>query len=236
MLSTSSGFGALSDAKVDHYLLVVSTVFIILTLVAYCLKEFVYPIVRKIRLRYPAKAYFLITSIDRFDLWYAKQDEDEHETEILALPSHTHNLLLHVVWRPKLDFIQSGAEFSFEGDREKKPLIHYWFHPFVSVGEQTKKPGEYSGHYLDYHGNYHIEGVHNRAKRQTLTSAFIVTTRDPGIYYFKISIVADGVDGVVDGTPGAIGLRVRVEDHPIKTTKCHLHANCIIEPRLVARF
>jgi len=225
---------ALSDSKVDHYLLYVSTVFVILTTFAYCLREFVYPSYRRWRLKKPARAYFIITSKDRFDLKYAVQDEHEHRLEVLVLPSHTNDLLLHVVLEAKFAYVQNYLEFVFEGeDGHAKPLFNYWHHPFVKTGDITRKPGEYPGHYIDYNDNYHIDGARPMVKGQWQTSAFKITTRDPGIYYLKICTPADGVDGVAEGTRGAIGLRVRVEDHPTTNMKCLEHGD-VIKPQPVA--
>jgi hypothetical protein len=224
---------ALSDSKVDHYLLVVSTVFVILTTVAYCLREFIYPFYRRWRLKEPARAYFIITSKDRFNLQYAVQDEREHRLKILVLPSHTHDLLLHLVLEAKLDYVQSHLEFVFEGEGAK-PLFNYWYHPFVKTGTSTKKPGEDPGHYIDYHDNYHIDAVSQIVKGQWRTSAFKITTRDPGIYYLKVCIPADGVDGIAEGTKGAMGLRVRVEDHPTTNMKCLEHGD-VIKPQPVSK-
>jgi hypothetical protein len=225
-----------SQNQLDHFLLVISTIFIILTLLAYCYREFLQPSVRRLRLKSPVKAYFLITSNDRFKLGYAVQDDQEHATKVLVLPAHTHELLLHLIWTTKLDFTQYELEFSFEGnDGLRKPLINYWFHPFIKIGPSIRRPGEYPGHYIDYHDNYHIVGVRNFAKGQTITSAFKITTRDPGIYYLKVGIVADGVDGIADGTPGAIGLRVRVQEHPNSNMRCVTHSH-LIRPQDVLKY
>jgi hypothetical protein len=222
----------------DRYLLIISTIFIILSLVMYWLREFACPAIRRYRLKWPFKSYFLITSKDRFDLGYAAQDDNEHEIKVLVLPSHTYDLFLHVILKAKLDFTQHHLEFSFEGARQRKPLINYWFHPFVKSGPSVRRPGEYPGHYIDYHDNYHIEGVQHRAEGQTITAGFKISTRDPGIYYLKIGVVADGVDGVADGTDGRhgeIGLLVRVEDHPTTNMRCGTHSH-LIPPRPVVKF
>src|ERR1700738_1028920 len=102
---------------VDHVLLLASTIFIIGTLIAYLLKEFVYPSFRRSTLRRPVIPSFVITSKDRYELKYVVLDEQEHLTKVLVLPAHTDNLLLHFILRPKLDFEQSHFELYFAGDR-----------------------------------------------------------------------------------------------------------------------
>jgi hypothetical protein len=216
---------------VDRLLLILSTTFVILSVVAYWIREFAGPVWRRRRLTSPVKARFLITSRDRYDLRYAMQDDREHETELLVLPSHTHAVLMHVVWKVKLDFTQHELEFSFEGNETEKPLFDCWFHPFIRSGDRRRVPGVHPGHYLDYHGNYHIERVRQSAKGQTVTAAFLIHTRGPGIYYLKIGIVADGVDGVADGTAGATGLRIIVQDHATRNMRCKTHPRCRIGPR-----
>jgi hypothetical protein len=96
--------------------------------------------------------------------------------------------------------------------------------------EPIRKPGEYQGHYIDYHGNYHIDSGGRTAKGQWITSAFDISTREPGIYYLKVCIIAEGVDGEAEGTPGANGLRIRVENPVRYLMRCTDHKNCIIKP------
>lgn len=206
---------------------------IILTLLAYLVKEFAVPWVRRSRLRHPVDLRYNITSQDRYKLLYIVQNKDEHNTNLLVLPSFTYNLLFHVVWINKLDFTQSELLFSFEDqkddNRDRKPLIHSWFHPFVKVGDATRKPGAYPGHYIDYHDCYHIREVVNRPKGQAITNAFIISTRNSGRYYFKIAIMAEGVEGEA-------WLPVLVEDVPATVMKCTVHKGCLIKPRPVIKY
>jgi hypothetical protein len=222
-------FLSLQSADVDHYLLITSTVFIILTLIAYIAKEFLSPLIRSIRLRHPIKARFVITSADRYNIGYAPQDEFEHEVKTLVLPSFTHNLFVHLLWTVKLSFKQYHLEISLGGERTKKPIINHYFHPFFKMGDATRIPGEYPGHYIDYHDNYHVDVVRDYAKGQFVTAGFKVTTRDPGTYTLKIGIAADGVDGTAE-------LDILVEDIPKTLMKCKKHANCRLQPKLIKKF
>jgi hypothetical protein len=207
----------------DHSLLIVSTIFIIVTAIAYCIKEFVLPILRNRRLRTPVTAHFVITSMDRFNLGYAIQDDIEHFTKELVLPSHTDDVFLHFILIARDSFEQNNFELSFEENRDSKPLIKYWFLPFVKVGTKEKKPGEAPGHYIDYHDNYHIDETRHRAKKQTIVYGFRITTRDPGIYTMKTGITADGIDG-------STTLIVRVEDKPRTPMRCETHSGCFVTP------
>ena len=143
----------------DHALLVASAIFIFLTLVAYIIKEFIAPYYRNHVWRHPVKPQFVITSSDRYEVGYASQDDREHFVKELTLPAHTQNLFLHFILTAKVAFDQTALELSFEGDRGSKPLINYYFLPFVKIGTREKRPGEAQGHYIDYHDNYHIDNA-----------------------------------------------------------------------------
>jgi hypothetical protein len=215
----------ISRDDVTYYLTIISTILITLTLIAYCIREFVWPWLRRHMLKRPIKAWFVITSKDRFDIKYAVQsEEEEHNTKLLVLPAYTDDLLLHIIWRNKLAFTQYHLVLNFDGNRKSKPLIGYFFHPFVKVGEAVKKPGLSQGHYIDYHDNYHIDEERHRAFHQTITYGFKIGTRDPGRYKLTICVVADGVDGEVS-------LPVYVEDKPTTKMKCTKHWFCTVEPR-----
>jgi hypothetical protein len=58
----------ISRNDVEYYLTVVSTGLLTLTLLAYCAREFFWPLIRRQILKRPVKAWFVITSSDRFDL------------------------------------------------------------------------------------------------------------------------------------------------------------------------
>lgn len=228
-----------SDPAIDRHISIITSLIIAASLLAYIFKEFIYPSIRRWRLKYPVKAHFLITSLDRFELGYVQQDNEEHFTKFLVLPSHTHNLVIHFIWKAKLGFTQNELEFSFEGDRAQKPLFCYWFLPFIKIGDRTRKPGEYPGHYIDYHDNYHIASPRLVAKGQIATAGFRIATRGPGVYYLKIGIPADGVDGEADGTPGGPGLRVLVRNDPTNPAirmRCYEHPHCEVHPKRVNKF
>jgi hypothetical protein len=94
-------------------------------------------------------------------------------------------------------FLRTGAEFSFDGDMNKKPIIQYWFHPFVVRGRQEKHPDlghKYHdlNHYADYHLNYHIMDRNNVPKGEMLTYGFKIDTREGGNYKLIMAITADG--------------------------------------------
>jgi hypothetical protein len=228
------------DWLTKHHLHEVADIVIILSLLAYLLREFFGPWYRRVRLKRPVTPFFIITSPDRYTLYYAVQDTREHLTEVLVLPANTDDLLLHFIWKSKLNFTQYYLELSFEQNRfmrylprwwkvdRKRPQFHYWFHPFIRVGQSIRKPGEYPGHYIDYHDNYHIEEKRQRAKGQIVTYAFKISTHDPGKYALKIGITADAVEGTA-------WLDVHVKETPKRKMRCVEHRFCRIKPSRVIR-
>ena len=176
----------------------------------------------------------MITSSDRHDLRYVVQDDEEHVTKELVLPANTDDLLIYFNLIARLDFTQTHLELLFEGDRETKPLIRYYFLPYIKISPpatpREKKPGEAPGHFIDYHDNYHIDEIRHKARRQTTTYGFKISTRSAGLYTFKISISAGGVEG----TPS---LPVRVESRPTTIMKCTRREHwrgCYLKPQVAS--
>jgi hypothetical protein len=66
----------------------------------------------------------------------------------------------------RLDFTQTHLELLFEGDRETKPVIRYYFLPYIKISPpatpREKKPREAPGHFIDYHDNYHIDEIRHK--------------------------------------------------------------------------
>jgi hypothetical protein len=228
------------DLLTRHHLHEIAELVIIFSLLFYLLKEFFGPWYRRFKLKRPVTPFFIITSSDKYTLEYAVQDAHEHWTKVLVLPANTDDLLLHFIWKSKLDFTQYYLELSFEQNglrrslarwrrtkvKQKKLQIRYWFHPFIKIGQSTRKPGKFRGHYVDYHDNYHIEEERHRAKKQIVTYAFKISTHDPGKYALKMGITADGVDGTA-------WLDVLVKEAPKRKMRCVEHWFCQIKPRPV---
>ena len=72
----------------DRDVLDITAIFAGATLALYIAREIVPPIVRYFRMIRPYKAWFVITSYDRGKVDYAVQDEEEHLTRQLIVPSH----------------------------------------------------------------------------------------------------------------------------------------------------
>jgi hypothetical protein len=108
----------------------------VINLLVYIIKEAVVPWFHGRKLLYNAfeQPLWVITSKDRYDLKYAPQDGEEHLTIDLILPSHTPDILIHIILKARASFLRTHADIGFDGDRHKKPVIQYWFHPFVARG------------------------------------------------------------------------------------------------------
>jgi hypothetical protein len=216
----------------ERLLTIIANVVIIVSLGAYLAREFLSPLTRKLVLRSPVVAHFMITSSDRYDLKYAMQDDNEHFTKELVLPANTEDLLVHFNLIAKLDFTQTHLEIMFEGEKETKPLIHFYVLPYIKIGPpatpREKRPGEVPGHFIDYHDNYHIDEIRHKAQGQTTTYGFKISTRKKGIYKLTINISADGVEG-------AVSLPVRVEDPPSTIVRCTRREHwwgCYVKPQV----
>ena len=100
------------------------------------------PFVRKRIIKKRAMdAFWCITSKNKYVLKYAEQsDQQEHKILDLTMPSHTKDLFLHILLKARVSFHRSGAEFPFDGKISGKPVLLYWFHPFVARGHQEKWP------------------------------------------------------------------------------------------------
>ena len=134
----------------------ISAIASFVALFLYFLREFIIPSLQRRIIKYRAvDGSWCITSKDRYILKYAEQtDQDEN----LVIPSHTVDLFIHILLKTRTSFRRSSVEFSFDGDPNGKPIISYWFHPFVARGRQEKHPDldhiyYDQNHYADYHLN-----------------------------------------------------------------------------------
>jgi hypothetical protein len=217
---------AAAIAMNEYTLTIITAVFAGLTVIFYIAKEFVYPAVRHYRLKTrPIDLYFIVTSADRYDLGYVEQDENQHRTLDLVVPTHCDDLYIAIIYQSNLAFNQTHFVFSFNaGSRDQHPLIKHWFLEFIRVGINKKLPGETPTHFIDHHDAYHITDVAFRPKGQWATYGFKVSTRGPGVYRAQIEISADGVEY-------ATSLSLYVEEIPKTIVRCVDHPDCFIRPR-----
>jgi hypothetical protein len=188
------------------------------------------PWIRRIRLKRPFKAYFLITSRDQFLLDYIQQDHREHYVKTLVVPPNS-EIPIQIVLIPKLSFLQRELYFGCGEtlvDKNKPSAVEY-FVPFVVQGVRRlgKPDAAHPGHYIDYNGFYHVREDFLYTK-DCRVIGFKLTTREPGVYPAQLYTVTDDVRGRADFT-------IRVEQPPKSkmhcTRKAHWARKCLISPK-----
>jgi hypothetical protein len=205
------------------------------TVFLYLIREFFLPLARSIRVRFRAvRCLWCITSSDKYVLKYAAQDSDEHELPELVLPSRTEDLFIHILIRPRVSFRKTAVEYAIERENQSlmPPVINFWYHPFVARGVTEKRPDRdhrlYDrAHYVDYHGNYHINEETVWPRKQTITSGFKINTHDEGVFMLKISIVsADGITAIsklplrIETAPYSVQIDCKVRGRHHRRKKC----------------
>jgi hypothetical protein len=213
-----------APTNADHGLLVVSTVFIILTLVAYFIREFIQPLARRhLMLKWAVQSDFVIVETEKYKNDFVIQDDDEHLTSELIVPPHE-DVYIHLRFKNRFSFTQYHFALYFSGDIDKKPTVENFHLKFVRRGQRRdKSPETDSSHYIDYHGCYHIEETKHRAWGDYFVYAFNIKTREPGTYNAEITINADGVSAVSR-------LKLRVEPYSSQRMRCTCHWGCFIRP------
>jgi hypothetical protein len=184
---------------------------------------------RRRRLKKPFDAYFLITSLSRFNLDYVLQDDDEHFVKELVLPANS-EVPIQIILEPRISFTQHELYFGCSENvvNREKPHATEYFVPFVKEGmRRSGKPDEHHpGHYTDYNGFYHVR-ENLLYTRDTRVIGFKLKTGAVGVYAAQVFVVTDDVRGKAD-------LKIRVED-PVRTKmrcvyKPHRTRGCFVSP------
>src|SRR6266536_5695340 len=191
----------------------------LLVLLAYLLKEFAFPIIRRWRLRTPCDLFFVITSKEKYILTYAIQDEVlEHTTRKLIVPSNS-EIYVQILLEPRLAFTASQYFFGFKGSPSTRPLVKRWFIHFRKEGIKEGSPGNPPSHYIDHHDLYHIKEPLDLPANDPFTTGFIVQTRGPGHYKAQLILY-------VEGNTRVLSLPFYVKDKPHGRMRCYLHFFC----------
>jgi|SRR5262245_57001392 len=185
------------------------------------------PRIRRLRLKRPVKAYFIITSRDRFELAYVEQDDRQHLVRELVVPANS-EITVQILLIPKLTFLQREIYFGCDEslNSKEKPYATEWFNPFVLKGvRRSGKPdADHPGHYTDYNGFYHAREDHLYTTDHRAIG-FKLVTGAVGIYHAQVYLVTDEVRGRAD-------LVIRVEQPPTTKMRCRQksHWRCSITP------
>src|ERR1043166_4813876 len=67
--------------------------------------QIVRPRLRRRKLKQPFRAYFLVTSLERFPLDYVPQDDREHYVKELVVPPNS-EIPIQIVLEPRVSFLQ----------------------------------------------------------------------------------------------------------------------------------
>jgi hypothetical protein len=209
------------ENNTDHILLVVSTIFVIGTVVTYVIREFIQPAIHRLRLRGPVGSHFVVVEIEKYKNDFAIQDDREHLVSELIVPPHE-DVYIHLRFKNRLSFTQYHFVLYFDGDINRKPIIDNFHLKFIRRGSRKdRSPESDPSHYTDYHGSYHIEETKHRAWGDYFVYAFNVKTRDPGTYNAIVTLNADGVSAESH-------LKLRVEPHSTHQMRCTCHWGCLV--------
>lgn len=186
------------------------------------------------KLRNPVKIFFLVPRYSMHDLKYIVQDEREHLTREIILPSNRESLIL-IWYRPKLNYheIEQYIEFKAKdgGNISKKPMAISYYNPFVLEGK-TKKgdPLNNENHYIDWWRSYHILTDKDRLRDEVYTSGYIVQTYDKGDYDVNVEIC----------TPTRKGkskhLKIKVRDEFDKQIPCVKYKTRKLKTKIIKPF
>jgi len=197
----------------------------------YVFKEIIVPRIHKILLKKSAVDVFWdLLSCEQYKINYLSQDLREHKTVEFVAPSHTREVFIYILVIARRPFLQTHFELSFDGDMEKKPLIKFWFNPFVKRGKNAKypdsdHPDKDQNHYVDFHENYHITDTTVRPNKTVIPYGFKIETRNTGIYRASIVVIADGIE-----RRSPLPLTTYVEEPPSTHVRCVEHRECFIDP------
>jgi hypothetical protein len=191
--------------------------------------QFGRPWIRRIRLKWPFRAYFLITSRQQCPLDYVQQDHREHYVKELVVPANS-EIPIQIVLHPRLSFLQRELYFGCGETltNPEKPSATEWFVSFVVKGvrREGKPDASHPGHYIDYNGFYHVreDFLYTNDVR---VIGFKLVTKAVGVYRAQIYAVTDDVRGKAE-------LVLRVEQPATTKMRCvikrHWARRCIVAP------
>ena len=171
------------------------------------------------------------------NLRYVVQDDEGHQVRELALPPNF-TAEIEIGYRPRLAFREEKLIVGCEGDEACKPIVLGYLNKLVREGKSRWDPGQ-DGHMLDRHGFYHLPRNEARSARLHCIVGFILQSRNPGTYRFKLAFVtAEGVGEarltihVLDKPPRPI-MRCIIPEH--RQRGCFLTAAVVVDEQASER-
>jgi hypothetical protein len=156
----------------------------------------------------PGTAYFLVPTQQGHLCEYASQDANEHILKEINLRPNS-EIIVDFVVDIKTSISITEISIECQGEIEKKPYAIRYFNRFIEVGNEREiSPGEGNNrHYIDKHKVYHARGDKTYPPAR-IAIAFVIKTREPGIYPVVLEFVGEEVLGSVGN------LYITVEDTP----------------------
>lgn len=186
-----------------------------------------YPLQRRIRLRRPCRAHFVIRELERVPLPYVVQDSDMHQVRELVLPANS-CVDIEIGYFPSIHFHEVAFIFACEGKEGDRPFAKERFTRFVKVGKSRWVPGTDATDTVDVHNYYHVSRDAPRNIGTHFVTGFRLQTLGAGIYSVTLTFLTDEVEGV------SKRLTIRVEDKPKTRMRCYMrgHLGCFVRPRI----
>jgi hypothetical protein len=187
--------------------------------------NFLRPLLRRQKLKEPVEAHFLIPAKKHHGCDFARQDEEEHVTKSITLPSNR-DVIVDLRFKPRIFFSSSEIGLGCEGNREDIPYAFEYFNRFIEDGDgQRVTPGPGNRHYVDKHHYYHLrESTRYWSRGTSVSFAFNFRTHAPGRYPLMVSFIGDEIEG------NNYELMIIVEDNPQSIIRCvdagHRNRSC----------
>jgi hypothetical protein len=187
--------------------------------------NFLRPKRRRIKLRRPVIAHFIVAAAEHHSCEFAKQDGREHWLKTIVLPSNK-TVIVDVILDPLIYFVWSELSIGCEGNLTDKPYATEYLNRFIEVGEgKNVIPGKGNRHYIDKYHYYHLrDQLLHMSIGSTRSIAFKIQTGKAGVYPAHIYFFGDEVEGL------ASDLLIIVEDIPSRSMTCihksHRQMNC----------
>jgi hypothetical protein len=134
-------------------------------------------------LREPFKQKFIIPSKDWTIINYEKQINKPQRKDEINIPTNT-KATIFIRTNSKLDLEIRDSQYSFDGDKKKKPKILKYNNPYY-----TKSIAWYDEDAFDWHDIYHLKGARTIFKDVTYVDGFKIKTHNKGQYNFNMEFI-----------------------------------------------
>jgi hypothetical protein len=180
-------------------------------------------------LRRPTRTWLLVSSAIQHECQYASQGGEEHTLNELTLPPNS-EFIIDLVMKVNVPISYSEIQIGFMGDGDTKPYFTKYMNRYIKVGRGTEidpSSGD-TDDFIDKHLYYHRRGTRTFSARTVLSMAFVIKTRDVGLYPLHLLFISGEPLGE------EFHLFVTVEETPsielVCTESKHKRLSCVIIP------